>query len=158
MAPEGEWEPCTLRDDVGLDEPDPRFSYLTLLRDGYLAIAKPVPEWLESEWSVLKTGEDIRVARLRAQEREAAKAERERRDEKRRAIAEAQEAPEASLEEHWHNMRQLGKTEAAERWADKYGVPLPEIIEVAETEEEMRDAIRNLRENARQAKRQQGLR
>jgi len=135
-------------------EPLTRLEYLRLLRLGYIRNmhSDGMPPDL---WAELEALEDERREREAEQARALDKLRREEvaaLEERRRAIRERTEAPEASLEEHWHNQRQMGKTKAAEAWAAKYGVELPVIIEIAETEEEMMDAIRNLRENLARAR------
>lgn len=111
-----------------------RLEYLRLLIDGYHKDGHLAPKQLRDEYYILALEEAVRLAKAKEAEEERKRAERER-----------DEAPEAALEEHWSNQRQLGKTKAAEAWAERHGVPLPTIIEIAETEEEMREAIRKLR-------------
>lgn len=150
-APE-DWEDREA--ELAIAKPEPpvslpltRLQYLRLLIDGYHKDGNLAPKEYRDEYYILALEEAVMLAKKAQEAEEARKAEFER-----------QTAPEAALEEHWSNQRQFGKNEAARRWAERHGVPLPEIIEVAETEEEMRDAIRNLKRNVDQAKRVQGFR
>jgi len=131
-----------------------RLEYLRLLRLGYIrnmhSDGMPVDLW--EELAVL---EEIEAARLA----EIAEAEAQKRaliEAERRARFDLRNTSEGRLEEHWQQQRQLGKTEASQRWAERYGVELPVIMEMAETEEEMMEAIRKLK-NVQEAKRSQGL-
>jgi len=114
--------------------------YLQLLREGHVKNGGRLEQALMDELLALEKEERDRIEKAKA---EAARLYREK-------VAEI-EAPEAVLEDHWAVQRQYGKEAAANRWAERYGVPLPTIIEVAETEEEMREALRKLR-NASEAK------
>jgi hypothetical protein len=151
-APEQGWDDEDREAELAVARPSEglpltRLEYLRLLVEGYRKDGKQAPREVLDEYNPLATAEATRLAKLAAEAQAArSKAEFERNE------------AEASLEEFWSNQRQLGKTEAAQRWAERHGVPLPEIIEIAETEEEMLEAIRNLKRNQAAAKRQQGFR
>jgi hypothetical protein len=152
-----DWEPCTLRDDAWeLDHGLSRLEYLRLLRLGYIRNGTsahfPVDLWEELEaLEDVEREKAAEVERLRREELARVEAERQ-------ALFDMRNLPEGRLEEYWMQQRQLGKTAAAERWAERHGVELPVILEAAETEDEMMEAIRKLK-NVAAAKRQgQGLR
>lgn len=159
-APEQEdWD-----DDVPPPKPAPvtqpltRLEYLRLLRLGYIrnqnSSAMPLELWKELE--ILEDEEKQRLAAIEKLRREKEARILAEQEERRRVLREKNEAPEITLEEYWMSQRQHGRTKAAEAWAKQYGQELPVIIEMAESEEEMREALRKLR-NVEQAKRQQGL-
>jgi len=131
-----------------------RLEYLRLLRLGYIrnGTSANFPVALWEEMDALEEVEREKaeaLAKLRREELARIEAERQ-------AVFDKRNMSEGRLEEYWSQQRQLGKTVAAERWAERYGQELPVILEAAETEEEMMEAIRKLK-NVEQAKRQQGL-
>jgi hypothetical protein len=137
------------------DEGLTRLEYLRLLRLGYIrnmnSSAMPKDLWEELDaLEEIEREKAAEVARLAEIERIRIETE------KLQKLAE-QYGAESSLHDHWISQRQIGKTAAAEAWAKKYGTELPVILEAAETEEEMRDAIRKLR-NVAEAKRKGPMR